>query len=41
MAALAIRWTNKESENYVDILPAAFFLSEVEDNRVNVGRKSY
>jgi hypothetical protein len=31
MAALAIRWTNKGSKNYVDILPAAFFDSEVKD----------
>lgn len=34
MASLAIRWTNKESKNYVDILPVAFFHSEVKNRQV-------
>ena len=34
MASLEIRWTNKESRNYVDILPMALFHSEVTNKGV-------
>jgi hypothetical protein len=34
MASLEIRWTNKESRNYVDILPMALFHSEATNKGV-------
>jgi hypothetical protein len=34
MAALAIRWINKESKNYLDILPVPFFRFEVRESEV-------
>jgi hypothetical protein len=34
MASFAIHWTKNDSKNFVDILPLAFFRTEIEDSEV-------